>query len=130
MDKCGKNIDDLDREIKRVKEENNERLQQEYEKLVENLKKVEEERAIDRAWANPVLPNAILEEAVPGTIRTAEHFIIFMRRIMEYVKHRMRTRMVQVESPAAFLRDIKSRVFVDRKPMRYKSFLRGKSSKN
>jgi hypothetical protein len=44
--------------------------------------------------------------------------MIFMRRIMEYIKHRMRTKIVQIESPASFLRDIKSRVFVDRKPMR------------
>lgn len=118
MERCGRNIEDLDKHIKKLKESSSERLQQEYERLVDNLKKVEEERSIDKAWANPVLPNAILEEAVPGTIRTAEHFIIFMRRFMEYVKHRMRTRFVQIESPAAFLRDIKSRVFIDRKPMR------------
>lgn len=118
MEKCNKNIDDLDKHIKKIKESSGERLQLEYERLVDNLKKVEEERAIDKAWANPVLPNAILEEAIPGSIRTAEHFIIFMRRIMEYFKHRMRTRVVQIESPAAFLRDIKSRVFIDRKPMR------------
>uniref|UniRef100_A0A915CXY0 DNA 5'-3' helicase n=1 Tax=Ditylenchus dipsaci TaxID=166011 RepID=A0A915CXY0_9BILA len=31
----------------------------------------------------------------------------------------MRTKTVQIESPASFLRDIKSRVFVDRKPMRF-----------
>jgi len=42
-----------------------------------------------------------------------------MRRILEYVKHRMRVKTVQIESPAAFLRDIKSSVFIDRKPMRY-----------
>lgn len=118
MEKCGKNIDDLDKHIKKIKDSSGERLQLEYERLVENLKKVEEERTFEKAWANPVLPNAILDEAIPGTIRTAEHFILFMRRIMEYIKHRMRTRIVQIESPAAFLRDIKSRVFIDRKPMR------------
>lgn len=66
-----------------------------------------------------VLPDAILQESVPGTIRTGEHFVVFMRRFMEYIKHRMRTKFVQIESPAAFLRDIKSRVFIERKPLRY-----------
>ncbi|KAI1724657.1 helical and beta-bridge domain-containing protein [Ditylenchus destructor] len=119
MDKCAKNIEDLEGIIRNIKETNKEKLQQEYEALVDNLRKVEKDRAVDRAWANPVLPNAILEESVPGSIRNAEHFMIFMRRIMEYIKHRMRTKAVQIESPAAFLRDIKSRVFVDRKPMRF-----------
>ncbi|KAL3094502.1 hypothetical protein niasHT_026268 [Heterodera trifolii] len=120
MDKCAKNIDALEQHIQTLRTENQNRIQEEYEKLVDNLRRVEKERDEDeRAWTNPVLPTEILREAVPGTIRTAEHFLAFMRRIMEYVKHRMRVKNVQIESPAAFLRDIKSRVFVDRKPMRF-----------
>lgn len=113
-----------------IKATNSAKLQEEYEKLVQGLKRVEDARADENAWANPgrgfisfcklylVLPDAILKESVPGTIRTAEHFIIFMRRLMEYIKHRMRTKFVQIESPAAFLRDIKSRVYIERKPLR------------
>lgn len=66
-----------------------------------------------------VVPDDILQEAVPGTIRTAEHFISFMKRFLEYVKHRMRTTHVVAESPAAFLRDIQARVAIDRKPLRF-----------
>ena len=33
-----------------------------------------------------VLPDEILQEAVPGTIRRAEHFIAFLRRFVEYLK--------------------------------------------
>uniref|UniRef100_A0A183CFM0 General transcription and DNA repair factor IIH helicase subunit XPD n=1 Tax=Globodera pallida TaxID=36090 RepID=A0A183CFM0_GLOPA len=120
MEKCAKNIDVLEQHIQTLKTENQQRIQDEYEKLVENLRRVEKEREEDeRAWTNPVLPTEILREAVPGSIRTAEHFMAFMRRIMEYIKHRMRVKSVQIESPAAFLRDIKARVFVDRKPMRF-----------
>nr|CAD2194153.1 unnamed protein product [Meloidogyne enterolobii] len=120
MEKCSKNIDKLEEHIHTLKKENEERIQDEYEKLVEGLRKVQKEREEDeRVWANPVLPNEILDEAIPGTVRTAEHFMMFMRRILEYIKHRMRVKTVQIESPAAFLRDIKSRVFVDRKPMRF-----------
>uniref|UniRef100_A0A915CXT9 Helicase ATP-binding domain-containing protein n=1 Tax=Ditylenchus dipsaci TaxID=166011 RepID=A0A915CXT9_9BILA len=64
MDKCAKDIEDLDKLIKNIKDTDSNRLQLEYEKMLENLKKVETERANDRAWANPVLPNAILEESV------------------------------------------------------------------
>lgn len=36
--------------------------------------------------ANPVLSDDILTEAVPGNIRRAEHFVAFMRRVVEFIK--------------------------------------------
>lgn len=39
-------------------------------------------------------------------------------QVLSY-RHRMRSRVVQLESPAAFLRDLKSRVLIDRKPLRF-----------
>lgn len=61
----------------------------------------------------------ILKEAVPGTIRNALHFISFLRRFNEYLKHRMRTKTVLIESPAAFLRDINDLMHIDRRPLRF-----------
>ncbi|KAH7731005.1 DNA excision repair protein ERCC-2 [Aphelenchoides avenae] len=118
-DRITKNLDALDRHVSNLKTANNEKLQEEYEKLIQGLRETEAQRAEEQAWANPVLPNEILQEAVPGNIRMADHFIVFLRRLLEYVKHRMRTRTVQIESPASFLRDVKSRVYIDRKPLRF-----------
>lgn len=80
------NITTLEKHIKELKQANHEKLQEEYEKLVQNLRRVEQERTEEHAWASPVLPDAILRESIPGTIRTAEHFMIFMRRVVEYLK--------------------------------------------
>ncbi|VDN06675.1 unnamed protein product [Thelazia callipaeda] len=91
----------------------------EYERLVEGLRRVEEDRMNDQVLANPVLPDMILQEAVPGSIRTAIHFIGFLRRLNEYLKYRMRTKTVVIESPAAFLRDIGDLMFIDRTPLRF-----------
>jgi DNA excision repair protein ERCC-2 len=33
-----------------------------------------------------VLPDDILQEAIPGNIRKAEHFVAFLRRFVEYLK--------------------------------------------
>ena len=57
-------------------------------------------------------------EAVPGNIRTAEHFISFMKRLVEYLKMRLRVQHVVQESPAGFLKDIFNKICVDRKPLR------------
>ncbi|CAN7983690.1 unnamed protein product, partial [Ixodes hexagonus] len=58
-------------------------------------------------------------EAVPGNIRLAEHFVAFLRRLLEYVKMRLRVQHVVQESPAAFLRDILHKVCIERKPLRF-----------
>lgn len=96
-------------------------------------------RETDMALVNPVLPSEILEgklssilnhivsytvfstltEAVPGSIRNAEHFVAFMKRVVEYIKTRLRVQHVVQESPAGFLRDIHTKVCIDRKPLRF-----------
>ena len=35
----------------------------------------------DRVMANPVLSADILQEAVPGNIRKAEHFVAFLKKV-------------------------------------------------
>lgn len=57
-------------------------------------------------------------EAVPGSIRTAEHFLGFLRRLLEYVKWRLRVQHVVQESPPAFLSGLAQRVCIQRKPLR------------
>ena len=69
-------------------------------------------RETEQILANPVLPDNILNEAVPGSIRKGEHFVAFLRRLVEYIKVRMRVQHVVQESPAGFLTDIQRKVTV------------------
>lgn len=55
---------------------------------------------------------------MPGSIRTAEHFLGFLRRLLEYVKWRLRVQHVVQESPPAFLSSLAQRVCIQRKPLR------------
>ncbi|TPX69126.1 hypothetical protein SpCBS45565_g02654 [Spizellomyces sp. 'palustris'] len=68
---------------------------------------------------NIVLPDDILQEAVPGNIRRAEHFVAFLRRFIEYLKTRLRVMHVVAESPTSFLQHVKEITFIDRKPLRF-----------
>ena len=86
LEKCEKNLKDLSEHVRKLKAVNKERLDEEYDRMVNNLRKVQQDRAMENAWANPVLPDAILDEAIPGTIRTADSFLNFLRRLMEYLK--------------------------------------------
>ncbi|CAJ0963862.1 unnamed protein product, partial [Mesorhabditis belari] len=119
VERASAELDQIDKLVTKAKRENAARLQHEYERLVEGLRKAEQERANDERLANPVLPDAVLKEAIPGQIRDATHFVSFLKRVVEYVRHRLRTSQVLIESPAVFLKDIQDRMFLDRKPLRF-----------
>jgi DNA excision repair protein ERCC-2 len=119
LQKCGENLESMSTQIKKLKETDEERLKNEYTRLVEGLKEAQTARETDFALANPILPNDVLEEAVPGNIRKAEHFIIFMKRFLEYVKTRLKVQHKVQESPMAFLKDISNKVCIERKPLQF-----------
>jgi DNA excision repair protein ERCC-2 len=72
----------------RIKKTDAQRLKNEYTKLVEGLRDANAARDEDTFMANPILPDDLLKEAVPGNIRRAEHFVAFLRRFIEYLKVR------------------------------------------
>ncbi|XP_077996565.1 general transcription and DNA repair factor IIH helicase subunit XPD-like [Glandiceps talaboti] len=119
LEKCQTNVETLQTAISKIKEKDANRLRQEYQRLVEGLREASVARETDVQLANPVLPDEILQEAVPGNIRNAEHFIGFMKRFLEYLKTRLRVQHVVSESPPSFLKDIYSKVCIERKPLRF-----------
>ncbi|CAK7300477.1 General transcription and DNA repair factor IIH helicase subunit XPD [Vulpes lagopus] len=119
LDRCQGNLETLQKTVLRIKETDEQRLREEYRRLVEGLREASAARETDAHLANPVLPDEVLQEAVPGSIRTAEHFLGFLRRLLEYVKWRLRVQHVVQESPPAFLSGLAQRVCIQRKPLRF-----------
>eukprot|EP00731_Ephydatia_muelleri_P027476 Em0019g349a len=116
LDKGQANLDSLVQHIRDVSEE---QLREEYTRLLEHLRQTKKARETDICMANPVLPDELLQEAMPGSIRKVEHFIGFMRRVIEYLKTRLAVQHVKAESPTCFLQDISQTVCIDRKPLRF-----------
>lgn len=67
--KATRGANNLERKISEMKSSDAEKLQNEYSKLVEGLREAEQARDEDQFIANPVLPDDLLKEAVPGNIR-------------------------------------------------------------
>lgn len=107
----------LGRAIDEVKRTDSKKLQQEYDKLVEGLRQAEAARAEDLFMSNPTLPQDILNEAIPGNIRRAEHFVAFLKRFIEYLKTRMKALHVISETPTSFLKHLKELTYIDKKPL-------------
>ncbi|XP_032653927.1 general transcription and DNA repair factor IIH helicase subunit XPD isoform X1 [Chelonoidis abingdonii] len=119
LDRCQANVTTLQATIQKIKETDAQKLKEEYRRLVEGLREANIARETDVYLANPVLPDEILQEAVPGNIRTAEHFVGFMKRFLEYLKSRLRVHHMVQESPPSFLKDVFEKVCIERKPLRF-----------
>lgn len=119
LDSAYRCINQLADKVDEVKKADSSKLQDEYSRLVEGLQQQSDDREAETFMANPVLPSDLLQEAVPGNIRRAEHFLAFLRRFVEYLKTRMRVLHVVAETPASFLQHLKEITFIERKPLRF-----------
>ena len=121
LDAAGRNITSLSGKIERAKQTDARRLREEYARLVDGLAQqgVLRRGGGEDALQNPVIPDDILREAVPGNIRRAEHFVAFLRRFVEYLKTRMRATQVEQETPTAFLAHLQRSAAIDGKTLKF-----------
>ncbi|TID14933.1 hypothetical protein CANINC_004604 [Pichia inconspicua] len=120
LKKATKGASSLGKKVEEVKKVDSARLQDEYEKLVEGLRESDIVRQGEETFVpTPVLSTDVLDEAIPGSIRRAEHFISFMKRLIEYLKTRMKVLHVIAETPTSFLQHLKQLTFIDKKPLRF-----------
>lgn len=126
LEQATRSLGRLSSEVSRVKATDNRRLQAEYSNLVNGLieQGLLEQNANDAALAGNVLAPDILNESVPGNIRRAEHFIAFMKKLVEHLKARLRTVAgpnggVQSETPLAFLHRMMNGTSLEAKPLKF-----------
>ncbi|KAI0273627.1 DNA repair helicase [Gloeopeniophorella convolvens] len=117
LDAASRSVNKLADQIDEIKKTDASKLQDEYAKLVEGLQEAAADE--DAFMSNPVLPEDLLKEAVPGNIRKAEHFVAFLKRLVEYLKTRMRVLHVVAETPLSFLQHLKDITYIERRPLRF-----------
>ncbi|KAG6180712.1 TFIIH/NER complex ATP-dependent 5'-3' DNA helicase subunit, partial [Claviceps purpurea] len=109
----------LEQKITEMRRTDQEQLQNEYQKLINGLRETEQARQEDSFMGSPALPDDLLQEAIPGNIRRAEHFTAFLKRFIEYLKTRMKVRQVISETPPSFLAHLRENTFIEKKPLRF-----------
>ncbi|KAJ7046773.1 hypothetical protein C8F04DRAFT_1061698 [Mycena alexandri] len=119
LDSAARSINKLGDKVDEIKTTNSSKLLDEYAKLVNGLQEESADDAEDGFMSNPLLPNDMLNEAVPGNIRKAEHFVAFLKRFVEYLKTRMRVLHVVAETPLSFLQHLKDITYIERRPLRF-----------
>ncbi|KAF8136351.1 hypothetical protein EV363DRAFT_1319374, partial [Boletus edulis] len=120
LDSASRSVTKLGEKIDEIKITDAAKLQDEYAKLVEGLQEATADTSPeDTFMANPALPDDLLNEAIPGNIRKAEHFVAFLKRFVEYLKTRMRVLHVVAETPLSFLQHLKDITYIERRPLRF-----------
>jgi DNA excision repair protein ERCC-2 len=119
LDAGSEGLHRLTNKIETLKKEDSKKLRDEYEKLVKGLRDVQNSRIANEIMSNPILPDDLLKEAVPGNIRQAEHFVSLLKRLIEFLKTRFRGKEVLIDTPAVFLKDIEENTLIARKPLRF-----------
>ena len=110
------NIKRLDDLVKEEMRSNTQRLQAEYQRLVKGLFSEQSKLTLSEKelMQHPLLEQDVLKEAVPGTIRKAEHFLSFLRRLLLCLKEKLtKTREVQVQTPLQMLYWLQETFFID-----------------
>ena len=111
----GSNLRDLTAEVENVKVTNRQRLQDEYDRLVNGLASAD-------ANAAQRLPRDIADEAIPGNLRQASSFLTFMSRIANhFCKVIARLTNPEVADPISFLGRLRDDCAVDIRHLRFTS---------
>lgn len=117
------NLDRLKTSIANMRRSGANRLQNEYQRLVQGLSTsgiVPSTHVADMVLASPNIPQDIVEETVPGNIRKAEHFVLFLRRLVQFLRYKKMSRDdSRLEQPIKFLYDLRAELLVDVRPLRF-----------
>ena len=126
LEQATRSLGRLSSEVNRVKASDSARLQAEYQNLVNGLvdQGLLDTDPSEVGLASNVLSPDVINESVPGNIRRAEHFIAFMKKIVEHLKARLRTVAgpsggVTSETPLAFLHRMITTTSLEAKPLKF-----------
>lgn len=69
--------------------------------------------------AHPIVRQRINEEAIPGTIRKAEHFLRFMRKVVKCLKDELAEILQpRIISPLTILNRMQQSYYIDQRPLK------------
>eukprot|EP00927_Polykrikos_kofoidii_P051222 TRINITY_DN45008_c0_g1_i1.p1 TRINITY_DN45008_c0_g1~~TRINITY_DN45008_c0_g1_i1.p1 ORF type:complete len:854 (-),score=118.09 TRINITY_DN45008_c0_g1_i1:124-2685(-) len=121
LDQSTGNLTKLGNEVERVKSQDAQRLQDEYRRLVQGLQQAGQVDAnIAERLQSPVLPDDLVNEAIPGNIRRAEHFIALLKRLVNFFrKYLLRVDQAQCEGTLSIVHKIEEEVEVDSKSLKF-----------
>lgn len=120
LDACQGNIASLQGKISTMSEEKKEELQKEYERLLHGLARDAGIGDMGGQLASPLLPQNVVDEAVPGNIRQAKTFVELLKSLVHQLKQKLQgARAASRESTFAFLNKLSEEIGWEGKAMEH-----------
>eukprot|EP00917_Polyrhabdina_sp_WS-2016_P025658 GHVP01055207.1.p1 GENE.GHVP01055207.1~~GHVP01055207.1.p1 ORF type:complete len:839 (+),score=130.82 GHVP01055207.1:868-3384(+) len=120
LEKARKNLNSLEKAVEHVKNTDQARLLKEYDSLLQGLRTTGQlDDELIEGLSNPVLPDDITQEAIPGNIRKAEFFVSVMRRVILYFNVYIRVFTVKSEGPLTFLRQFEAETNISPRTLKF-----------
>jgi len=120
IQRCYQNLSHLSGLVQDAKQKNAQQLQEEYQRVLRGIPSLATSET-DAFTAAPILPNVAIEETIPGNIRKAEHFLRFLRRILEFMQNVMQRSAVCQETTWTFLQSMANVLQTDLKALKFAS---------
>eukprot|EP00727_Mastigamoeba_balamuthi_P004114 m51a1_g1370 putative tfiih basal transcription factor complex helicase xpd subunit-like (1065) ;mRNA; f:415787-420582 len=114
-----KNLDTLVSKVNATKAIDMDKMQREYTRLVNDVARPHDVPLADDIAADPLLPDDVLQEAVPGNIRKSESFLRLLRVWLAWLVERIRAPNAWVESSLRFVSEFARQKFVDANALRF-----------
>jgi len=117
-ERCAKR---LGRKVDELKASDAQRVRQEYDNLVQGLGLNVHAQRTDDVPGGPAapLPDELLREAVPGSVRRAEQFLQMLKLLAQHLQRRLKSQRVEIESPQAFLAGLEQTTTLTAKPLKF-----------
>jgi DNA excision repair protein ERCC-2 len=113
------NVVSLRNRIQEIRKHDERRLLEEYRRILQGIRRPADVDAFT-IEASPVIPEDVLQETIPGNIRRGEHFLLFLLRLIDFFRQRMRSTQVTQDTPRNFLHALMPSVqILDSKPLRF-----------
>jgi DNA excision repair protein ERCC-2 len=120
LDACQGNITSLQGKIESMNEAKREELQAEYERLLTGLARDAGIASMGGQLASPLLPQNVVDDAVPGNIRQAKTFVELLKSLVYQLKQKLQSaRAASRESTFAFLNKLSDEIGWEGKAMEH-----------
>ncbi|KAH9260010.1 hypothetical protein BASA81_001782 [Batrachochytrium salamandrivorans] len=129
IDTCLNRLGNLSRRVDRLKQTNVDLLTQEYNALVQGMQQQQQQDETGELLATPValssLPPSVMTEeiknqAIPGNIRKAEHFLQLVTQLVVFLKQRMdESQRVSIETTTQILHQMETKLSIDPKTLKF-----------
>lgn len=115
---ASENVTQLNSSLSKTKQDSAKRLRNEYERILSGLPIAESNAQMlqappgslfgsgDDVPRAPVLPDDVLKEAVPESVRKAEQFVAFLNKLLIFLRARTTHESVSHERPGPFLHEM------------------------